>query len=103
MYFKESRNQIGIEGFFLPFGGRLQKDNRWIRLTERMPWEEIKTIYLKTMNQETGRRAYPARLAFDACVRERKLIGRKNGRGNPRKPIYAIFSGAAGVSCRAIV
>ena len=71
MYCKEDKNQIGIEGFFLPFEGRLKENNRWIRLAERMPWEEIEAIYLKTMNPETGRKAYSARIAFGACyIRE---------------------------------
>lgn len=67
MYEAKERNQIGIEGFFLPFGGQLQKDNRWIRLSGRMPWEQIEEIYLKSLDPEHGRRAYSARLAFGAC------------------------------------
>ena len=28
MYYKENADQLGIDEFFLPFGGKLKKDNR---------------------------------------------------------------------------
>ena len=28
MYYKENADQLGIDEFFLPFGGQLKKDNR---------------------------------------------------------------------------
>ena len=32
---------------FQPFGGRLRKDNRWVRLAAMMPWEYIEAVYLR--------------------------------------------------------
>ena len=37
MYYQEDREQLSMEEFFQPFGGRLQKDNRWVRLAAMMP------------------------------------------------------------------
>jgi hypothetical protein len=37
MYYKEDKEQIGIEEFFLPFGGKLKKNNRWVKVAEIMP------------------------------------------------------------------
>ena len=30
-----------MDEFFMPFGGRLMKDNRWVRLAEMMPWDVL--------------------------------------------------------------
>ena len=48
----------------MPFGGRLDPKNRWVRLAGIMPWEHIEEIYLRTMSTETGRRAFSSRIAF---------------------------------------
>ena len=34
MYRREHRHQLSFEDFFLPFGGKLSGDNRWIKLAE---------------------------------------------------------------------
>ena len=66
MYYKDDSDQLGIEEFFLPFGGKLKKDNRWIKAAEIMPWSYIEEVYLRSMNQEIGRAAFPARIAYGA-------------------------------------
>ena len=48
MYYKDERNQLGIDEFFLPFGGKLNKDNRWVRMAEIMPWDYIEEVYLES-------------------------------------------------------
>ena len=64
MYYIEDKDQLVIEDFTMPFGGELDPENRWVRLAGIMPWDYIEEIYLQTMNTETGRRAYPSRVAF---------------------------------------
>ncbi len=66
MYNREDRDQISIEEFFLPFGGRLRKDNRWVRLAGLLPWEHIEEIYVPNLSEETGRPALSSRIAFGA-------------------------------------
>jgi hypothetical protein len=34
MYRFEHRDQLSFKDFFLPFGGQLSGDNRWIKLAE---------------------------------------------------------------------
>ena len=46
MYYQEDRDQLSIEEFYQPFGGRLRKDNRWVRLAAIMPWEYIEKVYI---------------------------------------------------------
>ena len=45
MYRKSNRAQMKLEGFFLPFGGHLSSENRWVRMAKLMPWELIKDLY----------------------------------------------------------
>ena len=66
MYYQEDREQLTIEEFFQPFGGRLRKDNRWVRLADIMPWEYIEKVYIQNMSEETGRPAISSRIAFGA-------------------------------------
>ena len=66
MYHRHDYDQLSIEEFFLPFGGKLRKDNRWARLAAMMPWEYIDEVYARSMNEETGRKAIPSRIAFGA-------------------------------------
>lgn len=98
MYYRDDKEQLSIDEFFMPFGGRLMKDNRWVRLAEMMPWEHIEEIYAQNMSEETGRPAIPSRIAFGAIfIKEychignvlKKLKGsdeeRKNGERKGRK------------------
>ena len=66
MYYRDDKEQLSMDEFFMPFGGRLMKDNRWVRLAEMMPWEHIEEIYAQNMSEETGRPAIPSRIAFGA-------------------------------------
>ena len=40
MYYRDDQDQLSMEEYFLPFGGQLRKDNRWVQLTSMMPWQE---------------------------------------------------------------
>ncbi len=64
MYRPEDREQLFIEDFYLPFGGKLRKDNRWVRIGEIIPWTYIEEIYAQNLSRETGRPALSARIAF---------------------------------------
>ena len=66
MYRKDNKEQLTIEDFFLPFGGKLDTKNRWVKLAEITPWDRIEEYYLQSMSQETGRGAISARIAFGA-------------------------------------
>ena len=66
MYYQEDREQLTIEEFYHPFGGRLRKDNRWVRLAAIMPWKYIEKVYIQNLSKETGRPAISSRIAFGA-------------------------------------
>jgi hypothetical protein len=68
MYRKPNRNQIGMDEFYLPFGGCLSADNRWVKIAKLMPWDMAEDFYAKSFRNEKadGRRPIPARIAFGA-------------------------------------
>ena len=41
MYRREYRHPLSFEYFLLPFGCKLSGDNRWIKLTELILWDEL--------------------------------------------------------------
>jgi hypothetical protein len=57
-----------MEEFFLPFGGHLSADNRWVKLAKLMPWDMIEDLYAESFVGDTpdGRPPIPARIAFGA-------------------------------------
>ena len=55
MYSSEGKGQVVLAEFLIPFAGKLDPQNRWVRLSSIMPWDKIEEIYLRTMSAETGR------------------------------------------------
>jgi len=57
-----------IEDFIVPFGGKLDACNRWVKMAELMPWDMIEDIYAKTFKDSNtdGRPPIAARIAFGA-------------------------------------
>jgi hypothetical protein len=45
MYRQSPKGQLSFEDFYLPFGGKLSGENRWIRLAELVPWEQFESEY----------------------------------------------------------
>ena len=37
MYQRDDTNQLTFEDFYLPFGGKLKRDNRWVILSKQIP------------------------------------------------------------------
>jgi IS5 family transposase len=68
-----SEKQIPLEGFVLPFGGRLNPENRWVKLGQRIPWDELAQGYYKQMSAGHGRPAKNARLVIGAVIIKHKM------------------------------
>ena len=43
--------QPEFEDFYLPFGGKLRSDNRWVRMAKMIPWDEIESEYAATFSK----------------------------------------------------
>lgn len=74
MYHKAT-GQIRIsDDFFLPFGGKLNKDNRWVRLEALIPWWEIEDKYAKCFRSTNrGEKALSVRVALGTLLIQTKL------------------------------
>lgn len=74
MYCQEDPNQMTFEDFYLPFGGRLRSDNRWVLLAKQIPWDQVEQEYAALFaDRDTGRKAKPARLALGALIIKERL------------------------------
>lgn len=61
-------NQVEIVDFVLPFSGRLDPNNKWIRLAKMIPWEELAGKYTKKMCKDFGRLSIKPRVAIGALI-----------------------------------
>jgi IS5 family transposase len=73
MYRREHRHQLSFEDFFLPFGGKLSGDNRWIKLAELIPWDELEDDYAAHFCKGFGAPAKPFRMALGALMIKARL------------------------------
>lgn len=73
MYRREHRNQLSFEDFFLPFGGKLSGDNRWVKLADLIPWDELEDDYASHFCKGFGAPAKPFRMALGALIIKARL------------------------------
>ena len=68
MYARELKGQTKLERFQLPFSGKLDPENRWVKLEQLIPWELVEDLYAKTFQNDRadGRSPISARIAFGA-------------------------------------
>ncbi len=73
MYRKANQNQLTFENFYLPFGGHLCGSNRWVILSEQIPWQQIEEAYGQHFCQDNGSPAKTARIALGALIIKERL------------------------------
>ncbi len=73
MYRKKNTAQLTFENFYLPFGGHLCGSNRWVILSEQIPWRQIEEAYGQHFCQDNGCPAKSARMAFGALIIKERL------------------------------
>ncbi len=73
MYRKHHNGQLSIEEFHVPFGGKLDPENRWVIFSSLMPWEELEATYATQFSPTTGAPAKPVKLAFGALFIKQRL------------------------------
>lgn len=67
-----SQKQIAIEEFKTPFEIKLPRENRWVKLAEALPWDELAKIYHRAMSATKGRRSKDARIVIGAMIIKHK-------------------------------
>jgi len=68
-----SQNQMNIEEFKAPFEIKLDKNNRWVKLGESIPWDALARIYYRSMSSDIGAPAIDARIVIGAMIIKHKL------------------------------
>jgi len=63
-----SENQLTIEEFKTPFQTSLLPDNRWVRLSLIVPWDDFAISYISMMNSGFGRPGVSPRLVLGALI-----------------------------------
>jgi len=66
--------QTEFVDFYLPFGGKLTKNNRWVKLSELVPWDEVERCYAESLaGTKMGAPAISGRIAFGALIIKERL------------------------------
>lgn len=73
MYRIPEQLQRELKDFYLPFGGSLDEQNRWVRLTAIIPWDEIEKRYARQFSKDLGASAKRSRMALGALVIKQRL------------------------------
>jgi len=68
-----SAKQQTLEGFETPFEVALDEENRWVKLSHCIPWDELAEGYYQGLSARRGRPAKDARLVIGAVIVKHKL------------------------------
>ena len=72
--YKHTEKQIELEGFQLPFSGKLSANNRWVRLAQMIPWHQFEDEYCATLSKKgQGPPAFSVRMALAALIIKERL------------------------------
>jgi hypothetical protein len=71
--YRHNVKQLSFGDFCLPFSGHLRGDNRWVKLSELIPWELVEDIYTSQLRCDFGAPAHSARMAFGSLLIKERL------------------------------
>jgi transposase, IS5 family len=63
-----SDKQLSIEEFKTPFQAKLSAENRWVKLSKVVPWDEFAAAYISMMNGGFGRPGVSPRIVLGALI-----------------------------------
>lgn len=63
-----SKKQQKIEDFEGPFDIKLNKENRWVKLANELPWDELATVYHQSLNNTNGAKGIDSRVVIGAVI-----------------------------------
>jgi hypothetical protein len=74
-YISHRENQLLLpDDFFLPFGGKLNKENRWVKMAQLVPWAYAEEKYAKSFRKSfRGQKAVSIRVALGALIIQERL------------------------------
>ncbi len=68
-----SHKQLSLAEFDWPFQTSLDENNRWVKMSECMPWDALAEGYCQSLSLRQGRPAKDARLVIAAVIIKHKL------------------------------
>lgn len=73
MYVSLPIGQLSFEDFHLPFSGKLSSQNRWVKLANLIPWQDLEVEYASQFDARLGAPAKPFRMALGALIIQERL------------------------------
>ena len=73
MYKPIDKLQRSFLDFNQPMGLHMNPDNRWIKMADRIPWDEFEIKYAELFPSDTGNVAKPLRMALGALIIQTKF------------------------------
>ncbi len=73
--YQMTENQLILQDdFFLPFGGKLNKENRWVILANLIPWWKVEGKYAQSFEKSfKGQKAVSVRVALGSLIIQQRL------------------------------
>ena len=68
MYKKTDRSQHSFLDFNQPMGLHTNPDNRWIKMADRIPWDEFESKYAELFPGDNGNVAKPLCMALGSLI-----------------------------------
>ncbi len=66
-------SQLTLAGFGHPFERDLDPENRWVKMANIIPWDELAAIYARNLDSNSGRQSVDIRLVIAALIIKHKL------------------------------
>ena len=92
---REQSSKQTVLDFYLPFGGQLKSTNRWVKLAEAIPWDELGAVYHRSLHPTMGPPATPSRVVIGAMIIKhmKKLSDEEVLEDIRENPYYQYFLG----------
>jgi len=81
MYHKRNRSQMTVEDFKPLLGGKLDAENRWVKISKIVPWDMVEEIYAQSFKDDRpdGRPPVSSRIAFGALyIKENENLSQRD-------------------------
>ena len=98
-----SQKQLSLAEFDWPFQAALDENNRWVKLSECIPWDELAEGYYQGLADTQGRPTKDARLVIGAVIIKHRLClsDRETVAQIQENPYLQYFVGLAGYQMEA--
>ncbi len=64
----QSNRQLSFSDFILPFSGALNGKNRWVILANLLPWDELVSVYSRSLSEGMGRPTQDLRIELGSLI-----------------------------------